>query len=69
MRQLRTCGSVRGEDRKALTYSEKDIQGGVEAGITGTVPLVPPEPVSLPMTVLPELSMKVIDWLSVWVML
>jgi hypothetical protein len=22
MRQLRTCGSVRGEGRKALTYSE-----------------------------------------------
>lgn len=24
MRQLRTCGSVRGEGREALTYSEKD---------------------------------------------
>jgi hypothetical protein len=23
MRQLRTCGSVRGEGREALTYSEK----------------------------------------------
>src|SRR5258708_2117023 len=32
---------------------------------TGTTPLVPPEPTSVPVAVLPELSIKVTDWLSV----